>query len=71
MATDEIERKRFSVVAAGRRLAVEELRPALARAGDSPALVFLHEGLGCIASWRDVPARLSARLGLPAIVHDR
>ena len=74
MAADEIERKRFAVVAAGRRLAVEELRPASARDGDSPAaatLVFLHEGLGCIPMWRDIPARLCAKLRLPGIVYDR
>lgn len=67
---DGIERERFTAVAAGRRLAVETLRPADAR-DDGPPLVFLHEGLGCIAMWRDVPATLCARLGLPGIVYDR
>ena len=30
-------------------------------AGAEPALVFLHEGLGSVALWRDFPARLAAR----------
>ena len=64
-----VERATLSVEVLGRKLAVERLRPE--RAQDGPTLVFLHEGLGCIAFWRDVPARLSTRLGLPAIVHDR
>ena len=34
-------------------------------------LVFLHEGLGCVAMWRDFPARLSAACGLGAFVYSR
>lgn len=64
-----VERMALSVEVLGRELAVERLRPDAAAEG--PTLVFLHEGLGCIALWRDVPARLSQRLGLPAIVYDR
>ncbi len=36
-----------------------------------PALVFLHEGLGCLGLWRDFPARLAAASGLPAFVYSR
>jgi pimeloyl-ACP methyl ester carboxylesterase len=36
-----------------------------------PALVFLHEGLGCLGLWRDFPARLSAACGLPGFVYSR
>jgi pimeloyl-ACP methyl ester carboxylesterase len=64
-----MERERLTLEAAGRRLAVERLTPEGAAAG--PALVFLHEGLGSIAAWKDVPARLARRLGLPAVVYDR
>lgn len=70
-AVIEVERERFAVVAGGRRLMVEELRPAPGRPDGGPTLVFLHEGLGCIPVWRDVPRRLCARLGLPGIVYDR
>lgn len=38
---------------------------------DRPCLVFLHEGLGSARLWRDVPARLAARLSLPALVYSR
>ena len=36
-----------------------------------PTLVFLHEGLGSIAQWRDFPAKLSTMTGLPALVYER
>jgi pimeloyl-ACP methyl ester carboxylesterase len=38
---------------------------------DSPLCVFLHEGLGSIALWRDFPARLCARLGWRGLVYSR
>jgi pimeloyl-ACP methyl ester carboxylesterase len=34
-------------------------------------LVFLHEGLGCVAMWRDFPARLAAATGCGALVYSR
>ena len=40
-------------------------------ARDKPALVFLHEGLGCVAQWRDFPAQVAAATGLPALVYSR
>ncbi len=38
---------------------------------DAPALVFLHEGLGCSALWRDFPDRLAGLTGLPALIYSR
>jgi pimeloyl-ACP methyl ester carboxylesterase len=35
------------------------------------ALVFLHEGLGSVAGWRDFPAVVSAATGLPAMAYSR
>lgn len=32
-------------------------------AGEAPTLVLLHEGLGCVALWRDFPAWLAANTG--------
>jgi pimeloyl-ACP methyl ester carboxylesterase len=42
-------------------------------AGDpvKPYLVFLHEGLGCTAMWRDFPELLCAKTGCPGLVYDR
>jgi pimeloyl-ACP methyl ester carboxylesterase len=37
----------------------------------APTLVFLHEGLGCIGMWKDVPARLVAATGCGALVYTR
>ncbi len=36
-----------------------------------PVLIFLHEGLGCVALWKDFPERLSRRTGCPALVYSR
>lgn len=36
-----------------------------------PVLVFLHEGLGCVAQWRDFPDRVAAALDMPALVYSR
>ncbi len=36
-----------------------------------PALVLLHEGLGCVSMWRDFPARLAAATGLRTLVFSR
>lgn len=38
---------------------------------DRPPLVFLHEGLGCAALWRDFPDRVARDLGVPALVYSR
>jgi pimeloyl-ACP methyl ester carboxylesterase len=39
--------------------------------GQAPTIVFLHEGLGAISRWRDVPASLCARLGYGGLVYNR
>jgi pimeloyl-ACP methyl ester carboxylesterase len=38
---------------------------------DKPTLVFLHEGLGCVALWRDFPDKVVERTGLGALVYSR
>jgi pimeloyl-ACP methyl ester carboxylesterase len=40
-------------------------------AGAEPALVFLHEGLGSVALWRDFPARLAQATGRRALTYSR
>lgn len=37
----------------------------------APVLVFLHEGLGSVAMWRDFPARLCAAAGVRGLVYSR
>jgi pimeloyl-ACP methyl ester carboxylesterase len=39
--------------------------------GAEPALVFLHEGLGSVAMWRDFPARVAAATGRRTLVYSR
>src|SRR5690348_14576353 len=37
----------------------------------APALVFLHDSLGCVETWREFPAALAEHVGLDAIIYDR
>ena len=39
--------------------------------GVRPVLVLLHEGLGCLALWRDFPARLAAATGCSVFAYSR
>src|SRR5215510_1810716 len=52
----------------GRRI---EYRAILGTADSRPTLVFLHEGLGSVALWRDFPDKVARRLGAPAVVYSR
>jgi pimeloyl-ACP methyl ester carboxylesterase len=38
---------------------------------EAPTIVFLHEGLGCVATWRDFPDRVAAATGCGALVYSR
>lgn len=39
--------------------------------GEAPTLVLLHEGLGCVALWRDFPARLGQATGMGVLAWSR
>jgi pimeloyl-ACP methyl ester carboxylesterase len=52
----------------GKRLEIAWHGPA---PEEAPTLVFLHEGLGCVALWRDFPAKLAAATGCGALVYSR
>jgi pimeloyl-ACP methyl ester carboxylesterase len=62
--------ERVNITARGRDLALEyvwvgEKFPA------APVMVFLHEGLGSVAAWRDFPEQLCARLKIRGLVYSR
>ncbi|MCM3878406.1 MAG: alpha/beta hydrolase [Thermoanaerobaculia bacterium] len=38
---------------------------------DAPTIVFLHEGLGCVGTWRGFPERLASATGCGALVYSR
>lgn len=57
-----------NVRAAGRTVEAEFIEGA--RAG-APVLVFLHEGLGSIALWKEFPHALSAATGCSALLYSR
>lgn len=45
--------------------------PPLTDEWKRPVLVFLHEGLGSITQWRDTPAQIATRAGLPGFIYAR
>lgn len=59
----------FTLDLQGRRVAGRWLRHASAPA--RAPLVFLHDSLGCVATWRDFPAALAERTGRDALIYDR
>jgi pimeloyl-ACP methyl ester carboxylesterase len=57
----------FTELHAGQRIHYELIDGPSER----PLLVFLHEGLGCTAMWKDFPRLLCAATGHPGLVYDR
>ena len=60
--------------AGGHRLEYIHLHPrgsSAAAAAGQPTLVFLHEGLGSVAMWKNFPAEVVAATGCPALVYSR
>ncbi len=55
---------------AGRTVRVEHARVGV-DAADAPTMVFLHEGLGSVAMWKDFPQRLCEAVGLRGLVVSR
>jgi pimeloyl-ACP methyl ester carboxylesterase len=55
------------VRAGGRRL---EYR-VIAGNESKPTLLFMHHGLGCVSTWRDVPDVIAARTGCRAVLYSR
>lgn len=53
-----------------RQIAGRHITPPDARA-DGPVIVFLHEALGSIGQWKDVPQLICAASGLRGFVFDR
>jgi pimeloyl-ACP methyl ester carboxylesterase len=56
------------IVADGRRLEAVMHGPPPDKA---PTIVMLHEGLGCVALWRDFPAKLAAATGWGVFAYSR
>jgi pimeloyl-ACP methyl ester carboxylesterase len=56
----------FAIVA-GRRIEIQRIE---VRRG-APVIVFLHEGLGSVAMWRDFPERLAGAAGYNALLYSR
>ncbi|MDB5957968.1 alpha/beta hydrolase [Ramlibacter sp.] len=61
----------FASIAVGDALVRIEYEWVGPAAPQAPTMVFLHEGLGSVAMWRDFPARLCAAAGLRGLVYSR
>ena len=69
-----VEDGRIGIDAVG--IAYRRLTPECSEAGHpngdgSPTIVMLHEGLGSITQWRDLPEVLARRCGLEVVAYDR
>jgi pimeloyl-ACP methyl ester carboxylesterase len=62
--------QRVDIEVSGRRLQIEVAWVG-ADAPEQPLLVFLHEGLGSLAMWKDFPARLCDACGVRGLVYSR
>ena len=56
------------LLAAGKRLEAIAYGPP---PGSAPTIVMLHEGLGCVALWRDFPRKLAAATGWGVFAYSR
>src|SRR5262245_62038792 len=54
--------------AAGHRIEYERIDVGRS---EGPTMVFLHEGLGSVAMWRDFPSRVAHATGCNAVVYSR
>jgi pimeloyl-ACP methyl ester carboxylesterase len=64
------EAQRVRIEVSGRRLEIEVAWVG-SREAEQPLLVFLHEGLGSVAMWKDFPARLCDACGVRGLVYSR
>lgn len=56
------------ITVAGRRLEAKAIGPA---PGAAPTIVMLHEGLGCVATWKDFPEALAEATGCGVFLWSR
>jgi pimeloyl-ACP methyl ester carboxylesterase len=71
VSSGTVSKRSCVLVADGHQLRAECVEPEKNLSKTRPTLVFLHEGLGCIAMWRDYPATLCAAVGCPGLIYER
>jgi len=64
-------RKNYDFYSNGARLSAEIIGPPEKNLVSDSTLVFLHQGLGSIAQWKDFPLLLSLETNLAAVIYDR
>ena len=60
--------KQGGIILDGRRLETAQWGPS---PSDAPTIVLLHEGLGSVTLWRDIPERLATETGLAVFAYSR
>lgn len=65
--------KEFDLFVRGNRIHAKRIGPFRSQSTDPPSttLVFLHEGLGSIAHWKDFPKKVCEQTGCPCLIYDR
>ena len=53
------------------RVAMDEHGAERSHAAARPVVVLLHEGLGCVAMWKELPVVLAEELGLEVVAYSR
>lgn len=71
MMHDEVAARRLTVDARNARIAVAIWEPVRSAGALGSPIVLLHDGLGSITQWRDVPARVAQRTGRSVLAYER
>lgn len=61
----------FQLTIRGHNVFAKSLQKQSFRDLTGTAFVFLHDGLGSVDSWRDIPHRLTLETGIDSIIYDR
>jgi pimeloyl-ACP methyl ester carboxylesterase len=64
------ERRKIDIDWTGRTVTIEH-QWLFEERGDLPLMVFLHEGLGSVAMWKDFPRQLCEAAGMRGLVYSR
>lgn len=71
MDTSAIETRTFQLPTPDGQLFAQQWTPTEPGAAERPPLVLLHDSLGSVELWRDLPAKLARAANRPVIAYDR
>lgn len=68
---EHVEAREFWIATPAGRLFAKRWDPVAADGADVAPLVLLHDSLGCVELWRDLPQRLALATARPVVAYDR